>query len=67
MSNGVLNSSFNQGMKRAENLKEKPKYMLFSVLTVLVYEYAFGWIGVLTWFFINFIIDAILMYREGEI
>lgn len=63
----ILESSMDQGMQRAKNLKEKPKYMLFSVFTVLVFKYAGGWIGVLTWFFINFVVDYLLMTHEGEI
>lgn len=64
----ILQSSMKKGINNAENLKEKPKYMLFSVFTVLVYEFSgFGWMAVLTWFFVNFIADYFLMKYEGEI
>lgn len=63
----VIKSSMDMGMQKAENLEEKPKYMIFSVLTILVYEYAYGWIGVVTWFFLNVVVDYVLMKRAGEI
>ena len=53
-------------MQRSENLKEKPKYMLFALLTVVLYIY-FGWSGVLAWFVLNVIVDYVLMKKDGEI
>ena len=62
----VLNSSMDQGMDISENLKEKPKYMLFALLTVVMYIY-FGWSGVLGWFVLNVVVDYVLMKKDGEI
>ena len=62
----VLTSSMDQGMEISENLKEKPKYMLFALLTVVMYIY-FGWIGVLGWFVLNVVVDYVLMKKDGEI
>ena len=62
----VLTSSMDQGMERSESLKEKPKYMLFALLTVVIYIY-FGWIGVLGWFVLNIVVDYVLMKKDGEI
>ena len=62
----VVKSSIDQGMERSENLKEKPKYMLFALLTVVAYIYL-GWIGVLGWFVGNVVLDYVLMKKDGEI
>ena len=62
----VLNSSMDQGMEISENLKAKPKYMLFALLTVVMYIY-FGWSGVLGWFVLNIVVDYALMKKDGEI
>ena len=62
----ILKSSMSQGMERSENLKEKPKYMLFALLTVVMYIY-FGWSGVLGWFVLNIVVDYVLMKKDGEI
>ena len=62
----VLKSSVDQGMDISENLKEKPKYMLFALLTVVAYI-SLGWSGVLGWFVLNIVVDYVLMKKDGEI
>ena len=62
----TIEISFNQGMEKSNQLKEKPLYMLFGLLTVGSYIY-YGWIGVIAWFVLNIVIDFVLMKKEGEI
>ena len=62
----VIDASFDQGMEKSEDLKEKPLYMLFGLISVGAYIY-FGWIGVLGWFVFNIVVDYILMKKDGEI
>ena len=62
----ILKSSMSQGMERSENLKEKPKYMLFALISVGAYIY-YGWLGVLAWFVFNIVVDYVLMKKDGEI
>lgn len=54
------------GMEKADQLKEKPKYMLFGLLTVLAYI-VYGWVGVGAWFILNIVVDYIIMKYEGEL
>jgi len=62
----VVEVSFDQGMEKADQLKEKPLYMMFGLLTVGSYI-LYGWVGVLGWFVLNIVLDFVLMKKDGEI
>lgn len=58
-------NSFSQGLKEAETIRETPKYIVFAIITVFIFDHFSGWISVF-FFVLGFVlIDALLYLREG--
>lgn len=63
---GVIQNSIKQGMDIQENLKQQVNYLVFGLMSVLVFSQG-GWKGFGLFYVVMLILDYILMKKNGDL
>ena len=62
---GIIKQSFEQGMEQSGKMKNQVNYLLFGLMSVLVFSQA-GWKGFGLFYVVMLVLDLILMKKKGE-
>lgn len=63
---GVIKHSIKHGMDVQEQLKDQVNYLVFGVMSVLVFSQG-GWTGFCLFYVVMLVLDYILMKKNGEL